>query len=149
MTNVTWLLKSLLPAMAMALSIAWAPSVLAQNAGPGTAGAANAGAASDSVGGGGVPSTTGTAPGSTSPGGINSAPQPGSPPPSADPNQVPSTGGAASQSTTPPSGTVGFAGSKIPGHTGLISQVPTETSPAVEDSEKEVSRRIKNICRGC
>jgi len=93
------------------LSLAGAGPALAQGASgggsAGTAGAGNAAAASDGYGGLGGPTTTGTGPTSRNPGGSNSAVETAPPPPSASPNQVPSTAGAANQSTTPPSGTVG------------------------------------------
>jgi hypothetical protein len=38
---------------------------------------------------------------------------------------------------------------RIPGHTGRVSNVQDKSDPVVEDTEKEVSKRIKNICRGC
>ena len=150
----TRLPKAFIPA-ALMLSIAFAAPVLAQGSGagssssPGTAGGANAAAASNSLGGGGPPTTAGTAPGSTSPGGINSAPEVGISTPSANPNQVPSTAGATGQSTTPPSGTVGMTTGRVPGHTGRVSTVDEKSDPVVEETEKEVSKRIKNICRGC
>ena len=144
--------KAFFPA-ALMLSIAFAMPALAQgsgsSSGPGTAGGGNAAAASNSLGGGGPLTTTGTAPGSTSPGGINSAPEVGTSTPSASPNQVPSTAAATGQSTTPPSGTVGMTTGRIPGHTGRVSTVEEKSDPVVEETEKEVSKRIKNICRGC
>ena len=42
-----------------------------------------------------------------------------------------------------------MGGSRIPGHTGQVSTVEAKPDPVVEQSEKEVSRRIKSICRGC
>jgi hypothetical protein len=73
----------------------------------------------------------------------------GSSPPSANPNQVPSTSPAENRPVTPSGGTVGMGGSRIPGHTGQVSTVEVKPDPVVEQSEKEVSRRIKSICRGC
>jgi hypothetical protein len=149
--------KTLFPAIALALSIACAGQALSQGASsggpgsPGTAGAGNAAAANDSLGGGGggPPTMRGTGPGTTSPGGINSAPEPGSPAPSARPNQVPDTAGASNTSTTPPTGTVGMTTGRIPGHTGRVSTVQEQSDPGIDETEKEVSKRIKNICRGC
>jgi len=151
----TRLPQTLIPAIAVALSITWAGQALSQSAGPGsassgTAGAGNAAAANDSLGGGGGPPTMpGTGPGTTSPGGINSAPEAGSPPPSARPNQAPDAAAATNASTTPPSGTVGMSTGRIPGHTGRVSTVQDKSDPVVEETEKEVSKRIKSICRGC
>ena len=74
----------------------------------------------------------------------------GSAQPSASPNQTPSPSGAENRPATPPGGgTVGMGGSRIPGHTGQVSTVEVKPDPVVEQSEKEVSRRIKSICRGC
>ena len=74
----------------------------------------------------------------------------GSAEPSANPNQTPPTSGAENRPATPPGGgTVGMGGSRIPGHTGQVSTVEAKPDPVVEQSEKEVSRRIKSICRGC
>ena len=74
----------------------------------------------------------------------------GSAQPSANPNQTPATPGAENRPATPPGGgTVGMGGSRIPGHTGQVSTVEAKPDPVVEQSEKEVSRRIKSICRGC
>ncbi len=38
---------------------------------------------------------------------------------------------------------------RIPGHTGRVSNVQEKSDPVVEETEKEVSKRIKSICRGC
>jgi len=145
--------QTFIPAVALALSVAWAGQALSQGASPGspgTAGHGNAAAASDSYGGLGAPTTTGTAPTSRNPGGINGASEPGGPPPpAARPNQVPDTAGATNTPTTPPSGTVGMTTGRIPGHTGLVSRVQEQSDPVVEETEKEVSKRIKSICRGC
>ena len=149
--------QTLLPALALALSIAFAGQALSQGTGsgsasPGTAGAGNAAAANDSLGGGGggPPTMPGTGPSTTSPGGINGVPEARSPaPPAARPNQVPDTAGATNTSTTPPGGTVGMATGRMPGHTGRVSTVQESSDPVVEETEKEVSKRIKNICRGC
>jgi hypothetical protein len=70
--------------------------------------------------------------------------------PSAAPNQPPPASGAENRPATPPGGgTVGMGGSRIPGHTGQVSTVEVKPDPIVEESEKEVSRRIRSICRGC
>ena len=143
------LTKVFIPSVALAAAISWGGLALAQGSGPGTAGGANAAAASNSLGGGGPPTTPGTAPGSTSPGGINSAPEVRTQTPSTSPDQVPSTAGATTDSTTPQRGTVGMTTGRIPGHTGRVSTVEEKSDPVVEETEKEVSRRIKNICRGC
>lgn len=78
------------------------------------------------------------------PSGVNRAPEAG--PPSASPSRAPSTeNGSASSPAGAGSMTVG----RVPGHTGQISTVEVKKDPIVEQTEKEVSRRIKNICRGC
>jgi hypothetical protein len=77
-----------------------------------------------------------------SPGGGDRAPETKAAPP-ATPPQAPTMrpeGGAG-----PGSMTVG----RVPGHTGQVSTVEVKPDRVVEQSEKEVSRRIKNICRGC
>jgi hypothetical protein len=149
----TRLPKTFLPAIVLTFSLACTAPVLAQGAqggaSPGTAGAGNAAAASDGYGGLGGPATTGTGPGSRNPGGSNGAVETAPPPPAANPSQVPSTAGTTNQSTTPTSGTVGMSTGRIPGHTGRVSNVQDKSDPVVEDTEKEVSKRIKNICRGC
>jgi hypothetical protein len=81
----------------------------------------------------------------------------GGAPSAASPNQVPS--GGTIQSTTPPvntgpaatssSGTVGQSGRSIqPQEPSNLLQDPKE-DPIVRESEHEVSRRIKSICKGC
>jgi len=74
--------------------------------------------------------------------GVNRTPEAG--PPAAGPSQAPST-----ESGSPPAGAGGMTVGRVPGHTGQISTVEVKPDPAVEQTEKEVSRRIKNICRGC
>jgi hypothetical protein len=76
--------------------------------------------------------------------GVNRAPQAG--PASASPPQTPST---ESGSASPPAGAGGITVGRVPGHTGQISRVEEKPDPIVEQTEKEVSRRINNICRGC
>jgi hypothetical protein len=77
----------------------------------------------------------------------------GSAPPAAPSNQASPAPGGQNATATPPSGstvgTTGTGGSRIPGHTGQVSTVEVKPDPIVEQSEKEVSRRIKSICRGC
>lgn len=114
------------------------------------------------TGGTGAASGVGTAAGgnaaAASAPGIGSAPPPSSQPtsasganpaPSANPNQVPSTVGVAPNSTAPstyaPANGVGGsrgAGARTDGQASREGQV-------VEENEQEVSRRIKNICKGC
>jgi hypothetical protein len=74
----------------------------------------------------------------------NRAPQAG--PPSASSPQTPST---ETGSASPPAGAGGLTVGRVPGHTGQISTVEPKPDPVVEQTEKEVSRRINNICRGC
>jgi hypothetical protein len=77
----------------------------------------------------------------SSPGGGNRPAEKGETPPAATPPAP-----ARSESGAGPgSMTVG----RVPGHTGQISTVEEKPDPVVEESEKEVSKRIKNICRGC
>ena len=76
--------------------------------------------------------------------GANRAPEAG--PPSASPSQAPST---ESGSASPPAGAGSITVGRVPGHTGQISTVEVKQDPVVEQTEKEVSRRIKSICRGC
>jgi hypothetical protein len=61
-------------------------------------------------------------------------------------SQAPSTG---AQSASPPAGAGGMTVGRVPGHTGQVSTVDVKPDPVVEETEKEVSRRIKSICRGC
>ena len=73
----------------------------------------------------------------------------GGTPPAANPDQMPSVG--SNQSTTPP-GTQGPAAASSSGTVGRstpASKVEQKPDPIVEESEREVSRRIKSICRGC
>lgn len=115
--------------------------------GPGTAGGANAAAASGS----GTPTQPGIAAGSTNPGNINVAPPSGAAPPAANPNQVPS-GATVLQSTTPPPANQGPATASGSGTVGQSRRAVNEDPQPdrlVEESEREVARRIKNICRGC
>jgi hypothetical protein len=76
--------------------------------------------------------------------GLNRAPEAGPSP--ASPSQTPST---ETGSASPPAGAGGITVGRVPGHTGQISTVEVKPDPAVEQTEKEVSRRIKSICRGC
>jgi hypothetical protein len=69
--------------------------------------------------------------------GVHRAPEAG--PPSASSPQTPST----------ESGAGGLTVGRVPGHTGQISRVEEKPDPVVQQTEQEVSRRIKNICRGC
>lgn len=143
-------------ALASALLVSQAGLALAQSApgSPGTAGAANAGAASGSLGGG-TPTQPGTAPGTTNPGNINVPPPPAaSSAPTASPNQVPS--GTTVQSTTPPrtQAPVAGGGGRTVGQSNRadadeIDEADPRKSPIVQESEREVSKRIKSICRGC
>ncbi len=81
----------------------------------------------------------------------------GAAPSAASPTQVPS--GGTVESTTPPinkgpaatssSGTIGQSGRHIqPQEPSTRLQDPKE-DPVVQQSEHEVSRRIKSICKGC
>jgi hypothetical protein len=138
-----------LTTMAVASVLVLAPVGWAQaQSGPGTAGAGNAAATSSSVGGG-TPTQSGTAAGSTNPGNINVPVPEAAAPPLASPNQVPS--GGTVQSTRPP-GNQGPAatGSGTVGQSGRAARLqdPKE-DPIVQQSEHEVSRRIKSICKGC
>jgi hypothetical protein len=78
----------------------------------------------------------------SSPGQGNRPPETGATPPATP--QVPPAR-SESGATGPGSLTVG----RVPGHTGQISTVEEKSDPVVEQSEKEVSRKIKSICRGC
>ena len=137
-----------LTTIAVASMLILAPASWAQaQSGPGTAGAGNAAAASGSVGGG-TPTQPGSAAGSTNPGNINVPTPEAAPPPQASPNQVPS--GGTVQSTVPP-GNRGLAtGGGTVGQSSRATRLqdPKE-DPVVQQSEHEVSRRIKNICKGC
>ncbi len=81
----------------------------------------------------------------------------GAAPSAANPNRVPS--GGTLQSTTPPvnTGPAATSSSGTVGQSGRFTQ-PQEPStrlldpkedPIVQQSEHEVSRRIKSICKGC
>lgn len=73
----------------------------------------------------------------------------GGTPPAAKSNQMPSVG--SNQATTPP-GTQGPAAASSSGTVGRSTQaskVEQKPDPIVEESEREVSRRIKSICKGC
>ncbi len=120
--------------------------------GGGTAGAGNAAATSGAVGGG-TPTQPGIGPGLTNPGNNNvptSDPVP-TPSPTLNP---PSPSGGAAQSTAPGS-TVGTnrtpasSGTTV-GRSGRAAQLkdPKE-DPIVRETEQEVSKRIKSICKGC
>ena len=76
--------------------------------------------------------------------GVNRAPEAGQP--AASPSQTPST---ETGSASPPAGAGGMTVGRVPGHTGQVSTVEVKPDPVVEQTEKEVSRRINNICRGC
>jgi hypothetical protein len=80
------------------------------------------------------------------PPGENRAPEAGAAPAPASRSQAPSTG---AESTSPPAGAGGLTVGRVPGHTGQVSTVEEKRDPVVEETEKEVSRRIKSICRGC
>jgi hypothetical protein len=78
----------------------------------------------------------------SSAGGVNRPPETGQTPPATTP---PAPARSESGATGSGSVTVG----RVPGHTGQVSTVEEKRDPVVEQSEKEVSKRIKNICRGC
>jgi len=112
---------------------------------PGTAGAGNAAATS---GAGGTPSQPGTGPGQTNPGNTNVPLPPEPSAPAANPNQVPS--GGSVKSTTPPAGGRPVAPGSTVGQSGRTPRLQDpKQDPVVQQSEEEVSKRIKNICKGC
>lgn len=80
------------------------------------------------------------------PPGGNRTPDAGAAPAPASRSQAPSTG---AENASPPAGAGGMTVGRVPGHTGQVSTVEVKPDPVVEESEKEVSRRIKSICRGC
>ena len=88
--------------------------------------------------------------------GQSSSSTPGGSPSTANPNPVPS--GGMPQSTTPPATQLPAAsggGRRIApsgqtvGQAGRTSQIDEKPDPRVEETEREVSRRIKSICKGC
>jgi hypothetical protein len=121
--------KTNITAIASALFLAQATCALAQTAPGGTS----------------VP-PSGSAPGVTNPG----PPAQRAAPPTASPSQAPS--GAAVQSTTPPANTgpAATGSSGTVGRSGRPANLedPKE-DPVVQETEREVSKRIKSICRGC
>jgi hypothetical protein len=127
--------------------MAQATTAAGQTSGPGTAGAANAAAASP----GGVPTMPGTAPGSTSPGGINGVPEaPQSAPPSASPNQVPNTGPLLNP-TVPlrASGVIGRS-SRVSARRTVGSNAPLRSQRALDRALADsVDQKVKSICKGC
>jgi hypothetical protein len=101
---------------------------------------------------GGLGGTTlGTVPGTT----IGVAPPPAFVPPTANPNQVPA--GATLHSTTPPPSNLGPGitsssggpGSATVGRSARPNKNERREDALIEAGEREVDRRIQNICRGC
>jgi hypothetical protein len=137
--------KAPLAVLAILLSLTATGS--AQVSSPGTAGASNAAAASP----GGIPPTVpGTGAGMTSPGGINGVPEaPRSPPPGANPNQVPNSGPLL-HSTTPaqaPS-TMGTGSRNTAGTVG--SSAPQKSQKDMDKAlDASTDQKIKSICKGC
>lgn len=113
-TMHTRLPVTLVPALALAFTIACASQSLAQSSG------------------------------STS-GGVGHAPQAGSTALSPTPDPAP----AVPSTANPATGTAGITVGKVPGYTGRVSNVQSRSDPVVDQTEKEVSKRIKSICRGC
>jgi hypothetical protein len=98
-----------------------------------------------------VPTMPGTAPGSTSPGGINVPQAGGSPPPTANPNQIPSTGTV--NSTVPPRAPRFAAGGGNRMRTSSRT-VGRSASPKFQKNldkalNESIDLKIKNICKGC
>lgn len=124
------------------------PSANGQPITPGTAGAANAIAATP----GGIPTMPGTAPGSTSPGGINGVPEtPRSAPPMANPSQVPSTGPLL-RSTVPPrasAGVIGRSSRVIPRSTTRSNTFRRSQKTLDKALAQSVDRKVISICKGC
>jgi hypothetical protein len=114
---------------------------------PGTAGAGNAAATSGSAGIA-APTQQGAAAGPTNPGNTNVAPADPPPPPATTTGQAPS--GGTVQSTVPPTppGT-SASGSTVGQSTRATRLQDPKEDPVVRETEQEVSRRIKSICRGC
>ena len=59
--------------------------------------------------------------------------------------------GGTVQSTTPPGNQLPAAssGGRTVGQAGRASTVEEKSDPRVEETGREVSRRIRSICRGC
>jgi hypothetical protein len=90
-----------------------------------------------------------TGPGGPGTGGGAST-QPGTAPGTTNPGIVPP--GGTLQSTTPPATNQGPGATSSSGTVGRSSKASTveeKSDPVVEESEREVSRRIKSICKGC
>jgi hypothetical protein len=71
-------------------------------------------------------------------------------PPAASPGQAPSdrTAPATSTPTNPGPGARSSSGTVGQSH-GSTRLADPNTDPIVQESEREVSRRIKSICKGC
>ena len=135
--------------VASALFLASAGWALAQTTtgGPGTAGAGNAAAASGGV----TPTQPGTAAGTTNPGNINVPPPDAPAPPPTGATQAPPPSPTVQSTTPPPTRGPAAAGGGTVGQSGGATtrlRDPKE-DPEVRESEEEVSRRIKSICKGC
>lgn len=132
--------------VALGLLMTAATPVFAQVSPSGTAGAANAAAASP----GGLPTTPGTAPGSTSPGGINGVPEaPRGATPNANPNQVPNTGPLVN--STRPVGAPNAVGTSSRVDRGTVgSSAPQQSQRDMDKAlDESTNKKIKDICKGC
>jgi hypothetical protein len=132
--------------LAIALS-ATSPCVAQVSPPSGTAGAANAAAASP----GGVPSVQGTAPGSTSPGGINGVPQaPQIVSPTANPNQVPNTGPLVNSTTPGAAPSTSAVGGSRNDRGTVGSSAPQQSQRDMDKAlDDSTNKKIKDICKGC
>ena len=70
---------------------------------------------------------------------------------STQPGNTTNPSGGTVQSTTPPGAQLPAAssGGRTVGQAGRTSTVEEKPDPRVEETEREVSRRIKSICKGC